>query len=60
MGVHAERRAARDRVDAYHQGCLADLLEHVAAAVERYRGQDLEALALDAVIHQYHRAAQEL
>jgi hypothetical protein len=60
MGMSAERRAARDRVDAYHHEWLTELLEHVGAALDRHRAQDLDIYAVDAVIHQYHRAAQEL
>jgi hypothetical protein len=60
MGTSAERRSARDRVEAYHQQCLADLLVHVAAAVDQHGAKDLDVYAVDAVIHQYHRATQEL
>lgn len=60
MGTNAERRAARDRVDTYHQQCLAELIEHVAVAVDRHRAQDLDVYAVDDVIHQYHLATQEL
>jgi hypothetical protein len=40
MGTSPERRSARDRVEAYHQQCLADLLVHVAAAVDQHRAKD--------------------
>jgi hypothetical protein len=60
VGTKSERRAARERVGAYHEAELARLLEHVATAVECYRAGEIDAYALDETIHQYHRAAQEL
>ncbi|TSD93771.1 hypothetical protein FOS14_22170 [Skermania sp. ID1734] len=60
MGSKAERRAARDLVAAYHQRCLGELLEHVAAAIDRYRVGELDAFEVDQEIHHYHRAAQRL
>jgi hypothetical protein len=33
VGTSAERRAARERVSAYHQSQLAELLTHVTAAI---------------------------
>ena len=60
MGSKAQRRAARDRVGAYHEGQLAQLVERVAVAVDRYRGGELDAYDVDDAIHQYHRAAREL
>jgi hypothetical protein len=35
MGTKAERRAARERVGAYHEAQLAELIEHTAAAIDR-------------------------
>ena len=43
VGTKAERRAARERVSAYHQSQLAGLLGHVAAAVDRYRAGEIDA-----------------
>jgi hypothetical protein len=60
MGTKAERRAARERVDAYHHAQLAELLTHVAAAIDRYRAGEIGAQAADETIHHYHRAAGEL
>jgi hypothetical protein len=60
MGTKAERRAARERVSAYHQAQLADLLSHVAAAIDRYRDGEIDACTVDETIHHYHRAAGEL
>ena len=56
----AERRTARERVSAYHQSQLAGLLSHVGAALDRYRGGEIDAYAMDETIHHYHRAAGEL
>jgi hypothetical protein len=60
VGTEAERRAAREHVSAYHQSQLAELLSHVAAAIDRYRAGEIDAYAVDETIHHYHRAAREL
>jgi hypothetical protein len=60
VGTKAERRAARERVSGYHEAELAALIEHVAQAIDRYRAGEIDAVAADETIHQYHRAAQEL
>ena len=60
MGTKAERQAARERVAAYHQAQLAELLANVVAAVDRYRVGAIDACTLDEAIHHYHRAAGEL
>jgi hypothetical protein len=60
MGTKAERRAARERVSAYHQAQLGELLTHVAAAIDRYRDGHIDACTVDETIHHYHRAAGEL
>ena len=36
MATKAERRAARERVSAYHESQLAGLLGHVGAEIDRY------------------------
>jgi hypothetical protein len=59
MGTKAERRAARERVSAYHQAQLGELLSHVAAAIDRYRDGEIDASTVDETIHHYHRAAGE-
>jgi hypothetical protein len=46
MGTKAERRAARERVSAYHHAQLAELLTHVAAAIDRYRAGEIDARAV--------------
>ncbi len=43
VGTKAERRAARDRVSAYHQAQLGELLSHVGAAIDRYRAGEIDA-----------------
>lgn len=60
MGTKAERRAARERVSAYHQAQLAELLSHVGVAIDRYRDGEIDACTVDETIHHYHRAATEL
>jgi hypothetical protein len=60
VGTKAERRAARALVAAYHEASLAELIEHVAADLDRYRAGHVDAYTIDETIHHYHRAAQEL
>jgi hypothetical protein len=55
VGTSAERRAARERVSAYHQSQLAGLLTHVAAAIDRYRAGEIDACAVDETIHHFAR-----
>lgn len=47
----AERRAARDRVAAYHQARLAQLIGHIALALDRYRTSEIDAYTVDETIH---------
>jgi hypothetical protein len=60
VGTKAERRAAQERVSAYHQAQLAGLLSHIGAATGRYRAGEIDAYGVDETIHHYHRAAAEL
>ena len=60
MATQAERRAARERVSAYHESQLTGLLGHVGAEIDRYRAGEIDAYAADETIHHYHRAAAEL
>jgi hypothetical protein len=60
VGTKAGRRAARDRVSAYHQAQLAERFSHIGAAFDRQRGGETGAYAIDETIHHYHRAAAEL
>lgn len=56
----SERRAALDRIAAYHEACLAELVGHVGQAVDRYRGGEIDVQYADRAMYQYHRAAREL
>ena len=60
VGSKTERKAARALVAAYHEARLADLIQHVAEELDRYRDGEVDADTVDETIHQYHRAAQEL
>ena len=60
MATNAKRRAARERVSAYHQAQLTELLSHAGAAIDRYRTGEIDTYAVDETIHHYHRAAAEL
>lgn len=60
VGTKAERRAASQSVAAYHEAQLADLIEYITAAVDRYRAGEIDAYAVDETIHHYHQAAREL
>ncbi|OBJ82580.1 hypothetical protein A9W97_23650 [Mycobacterium gordonae] len=60
MGTDAERRAAREAVAGYHQKRLSELITHVASAIDRYRGGEIDAYDVDETIHHYHRAVREL
>ena len=55
-----EHQADRALVAAYHEARLGELVEHVAAAVERFRADEHDAFAVDEILHQYQRAAREL
>jgi predicted transcriptional regulator len=60
MSSKSERRAAREAVAEYHEARLAELVEHVGDAVDRFRAGELDAFETDQVIFQYSRAAKEL
>jgi hypothetical protein len=60
MSNKSERRAAREAVAEYHEARLAELVEHVGDAVDRFRAGELDAFEVDEVIFQYSRAAKEL
>jgi hypothetical protein len=57
MATKAERRAARERVSAYHESQLAGLLGQVGAEIDRYRAGEVDAYAADETIHHYARSA---
>lgn len=60
MSTKAERRAAREKVAAYHEDQLGRLVEHLASAIDGYRASELDAFDVDEVMFQYSRAAKEL
>ena len=60
MSSKSERRAAIEVVAAYHEARLAELVQRVADAVDRFRADELDAFMVDQVIFQYSRAAKEL
>ena len=47
-------------MEAYHEAKLAELVAHVAEAIDRFRGGELKAVEVDEVLFQYSRAAKEL
>ena len=59
-GSKARRRVAQALVATYHEAELAGLVEHVADAIERYRGGELDVHDVDEIIHRYHKATPEL
>ena len=60
VAAKAERQAARGLVAAYHEAQLGVLIEQVGRAVDRFRVGEQDAFEVDAVIHQFHRAARQL
>jgi hypothetical protein len=60
MSSKSERRAARQAVGRYHEDCLAELVQRVGDAVDRFRAGELDAFEADQAIFQYSRAANEL
>lgn len=60
MSARSQRQHARQAVAAYHGAALAELVAHVADAVDRFRNGELDAFEVDHVIFQYSRAAKEL
>jgi hypothetical protein len=60
VSAKSERQAAREAVAAYHEARLAELVEHVGRAIDRFRAGELDAFAADRVLFQYSRSAKEL
>ena len=60
MSSKSERRAAQQAVARYHEARLADLVQRVSDAVDRFRAGELDAFEVDREIFQYGRAAKEL
>jgi hypothetical protein len=57
--VSSTRRDAQERVAAYYESCLRELIEHVGIALDHYR-TDGDAERMNTALYQYHRAAREL
>jgi hypothetical protein len=60
MPRNPECQQAGEAVAAYHQAKLAELLTHVADAVDRFRDGEVDAFEVDHVLFQYSRAAKEI
>ena len=60
MSQKSDRQHAREAVAAYHEAELAELVAHVAEAIDRFRSGELKAFDVDEVLFQYSRAAKEL
>lgn len=60
MSQKSDRQQAREAVAAYHEAELAELVAHVAEAIDRFRSGELNAFGVDEVLFQYSRAAKEL
>ena len=56
----AERKAARERLNAYYLRKQQELLAPVIEAIDRYRRGEIDAWEMDYIIHVYHRQSQEL
>jgi hypothetical protein len=59
-GEQTRRRDDVALVTSYHEAQLRTLLEHLRDGFRRYEEGGLDAFELDAVVHQYTRAAREL
>jgi hypothetical protein len=55
-----ERREAQERVAAYYESCLSELINQVGSELDRYRVGESDVAEMDAVLFQYHRSAREL
>ena len=60
MSSRSERQAARELIAAYHEARLADLVQRVGEAIDRFRAGETDAFEADQVIFQYSRSAKEL
>ncbi|RYB96026.1 hypothetical protein EUA06_00005 [Nocardioides glacieisoli] len=60
MSQKSDRQQAREAVAAYHEAELAELVAHVAEAIDRFRSDELKVFGVDEVLFQYSRAAKEL
>lgn len=59
-GRKASRRAAVAYVGTYHEEKLAGLLDHVRRGLAAYEAGEIDVFEVDAIIHQYTKAAREL
>ena len=50
MSAKSDREAAREGVAAYHETQLAALVERVGSAIDRFRGDTLNAFDVDQVL----------
>lgn len=61
MSQRSERRQAREALaGGNHRARLAELVAHVAEAIDRFRGGELDAFTVGEVLFRYSRAAKEL
>jgi hypothetical protein len=60
MSKQSQRRAAHERVSAYHEARLGELIKRVHDSIDRFQAGELDAFETDQVIFQYSRAAKEL
>ena len=60
MSSKSERRAAREAVADYHEARLAELVQRVGEAVDRFRAGELDAFGVDQILFQYSRPAKKL
>ena len=60
MSRKSERQQAREAVANYHLASLAELVAHVADAVDRFREGEIDAFDVDQVLFHYSRAAKGL
>jgi len=55
-----ERKAARQKIEDYHQAKLAELQKFVHDKFNEFYAGKINAFELDHVIHIYHKQSQEL
>ena len=60
MSAKSDRQGAREAVAAYHESQMAALVERVGAAIDAFRGGEMDAFGVDQALFQYSRAAKEL
>ena len=60
MTRESPRRVAQEKLVAYQEAGLTELVRHVGEAVDRFRANELDAFEVDQVLFHYGRAAKEL